>query len=666
MLDAELSFSSPSPRLRASIEHGQLIILRAGDSLLHDDPRGERAAAIEEQLEQILGEPADERHPLLSGHHRHGLGVPQVPEHYLRHGGAVASFRELPHDRLVVCLPRVRRRLVELHVAEHEHSLHHLLRRQAGAHSHLQDLVEHCLEVGVHTPIHVPDEFSLFGEGVALDHVDVRLLAEGDHAAAPRVVGELGHEEAKRDADVHGQAGHASGHVAHGHAAVELAEGAHVVDHALPLQVGQSAVVPILAEGLDDLVREQRARGDPLLAGLDIGEVCVEALGVVLEEEVLVVLHGHGGHARVHHGLPGARRDEHLGELKRGAERHDGRSAEVLARAVRVVRVREVVAELRRRAPGEEPPRDGLAEEGGAVVGRVQRRAPLGREREILDIADRQLAHVLRKELGEQVGRAIVQEPVRGVAAVHLQRPRRGLCPLGPAGHRGRGRQLPVTLQAGRGALLRRSDGRGAVLATRLAAARAAAPAASAPPAANEAAALGLEAGLLAGGPGGLAAVHDAVEQLGQVLEVAEGGDGGGVARERGRVAGVEPERGGVEALAVGLAGPPHAAEVGDEAERGDRVGGPGGGEQRGDGGGRRAGHHVEEEVEAGVPRGHERRRGVLRQRLPRPARLRRLVEAGVQQVHERVARWYRRARCGGSLRRADQGKAGHGNRRSF
>jgi hypothetical protein len=30
-----------------------------------------------------------------------------------------------------------------------------------------------------------------------------------------------------------------------------------------------------------DLVREQRARGDPLLAGLDVGEVGVEAVGII-------------------------------------------------------------------------------------------------------------------------------------------------------------------------------------------------------------------------------------------------------------------------------------------------------------------------------------------------------------------------------------------------
>jgi hypothetical protein len=57
-----------------------------------------------------------------------------------------------------------------------------------------------------------------------------------------------------------------------------------------------------------DLVREQRARGDPLLVGLDVGEVGVEAVDVVLEEEIHVVLHGHGGDAGVPNRLPRARR----------------------------------------------------------------------------------------------------------------------------------------------------------------------------------------------------------------------------------------------------------------------------------------------------------------------------------------------------------------------
>jgi hypothetical protein len=73
----------------------------------------------------------------------------------------------------------------------------------------------------------------------------------------------------------------------------------------------------------------------------------------------------------------------------------------------------------------------------------------------------------------------------------------------------------------------------------------------------------------------GQAAAHDPVEQLGEVLEVAEGGDVGGVARERGGVVGVEPERGGIEAFAVRLAVATNAAKVADEAERGGWVGGP-------------------------------------------------------------------------------------------
>lgn len=96
--------------------------------------------------------------------------------------------------------------------------------------------------------------------------------------------------------------------------------------------------------------------------------------------------------------------------------------------------------------------------------------------------------------------------------------------------------------------------------------------------------------------------MHDPVERLGEVLEVPECGDGGGVPRERGRVAGMEPESGGVEALAVRLAGAAHAAEVGDEAEPGGRVGSPRGGEERGHRGGRCAWHHVEEESRQGSP----------------------------------------------------------------
>jgi hypothetical protein len=56
--------------------------------------------------------------------------------------------------------------------------------------------------------------------------------------------------------------------------------------------------------------------------------------------------------------------------------------------------------------------------------------------------------------------------------------------------------------------------------------------------------------------------VHDSVEQLVEVLEVAKVGEGGSVEGQRAQVPRVEPNCGGVEALAVGLAAPTHAAEI--------------------------------------------------------------------------------------------------------
>jgi hypothetical protein len=226
-----------------------------------------------------------------------------------------------------------------------KHATHHPLRRQPGANGHLEDLVEHRLEVDVRAPGHALDEPCLLEEGLAGDPVELRPPTEGDHAATPWVVAELGHEEAEGRAHLHGTVVHAPGHVAHGNAVAQLAKRAHVVDHALPLQVDHFATA-VVFEGGDDLVREQCARGDPLLAGLDVGEVGVEAVGIVLEEEVCVVLHGHGGDAGVPNRLPRARRDEDLGELERAAERHERHPAEPLARAVHVVLVREVRCEL--------------------------------------------------------------------------------------------------------------------------------------------------------------------------------------------------------------------------------------------------------------------------------------------------------------------------------
>jgi hypothetical protein len=94
---------------------------------------------------------------------------------------------------------------------------------------------------------------------------------------------------------------------------------------------------------------EQGARRDLRLAGLDVCEVEPESLGVVLEEEFIVVLHGHGGDPRVHNIPPRLRRDEDLGELE-GAAQGRERLAETLADAVGVVLVLQVLGEVRRRA----------------------------------------------------------------------------------------------------------------------------------------------------------------------------------------------------------------------------------------------------------------------------------------------------------------------------
>ncbi|KAM0916013.1 hypothetical protein ACQ4PT_010454 [Festuca glaucescens] len=439
----------------SSVEDDELLVLGSGDGLLHDSPGRQYVSADEEQLHHVLGEPAHQSGSLLSRRHRHGLGVTKVPEHQLRH--SVPGLRELPRDGLVVRLPRPRRRHVELHVAEHEHFPHHPLRGQAAGDGHAEELVEHRLEVGVHAPVHLADEPGLLRERVALDAVKLRPRAEGDDPVAPRLVAELGEEEAERDADLHGETGHAVRHVAHGDAVAELSERQQVRDHALPLQVRYGAAAGVV-DGLKDLVREQRARRDLGLPGLDVGEVEAEALGVVLEEEVLVVLHGHGGHALVRHGPPRACRDEDLGEHERAAQRHQHLLAETVARAVGIVRVRQVRGELRLRALGEEAARDGLADEGGAVVALVQRRAPFRGEREVVDLAVDEIPHVHGKEVGEHVRSAVVQEAVVRVPVVPLDGSGHGFRALPPALHGGLGGELPVALEAGSDALLASPD----------------------------------------------------------------------------------------------------------------------------------------------------------------------------------------------------------------
>jgi len=100
-------------------------------------------------------------------------------------------------------------------------------------------------------------------------------------------------------------------------------------------------------------------------------------------------------------------------------------------------------------------------------------------------------------------------------------------------------------------------------------------------------------------------AVEDGVDDLGEVLEAPEPGEVGEVGGEGERVARVHPERGGVEAVPVGLAEAADAPEVADELEGGARVPGPGRIEERGEVGvGGDAGDYLEEEVDAGFPGG--------------------------------------------------------------
>lgn len=101
-----------------------------------------------------------------------------------------------------------------------------------------------------------------------------------------------------------------------------------------------------------------------------------------------------------------------------------------------------------------------------------------------------------------------------------------------------------------------------------------------------------------------ISAVDDAVEKLGEVLDVAELGERGEVAGERAWVVLVHPERGGVEALPVALAVVAHAAEVEDELERGEGIVLPGGGEEVAEVLGRRVPVDEGEETKAGVAKG--------------------------------------------------------------
>uniref|UniRef100_A0A8R7Q0E8 Uncharacterized protein n=1 Tax=Triticum urartu TaxID=4572 RepID=A0A8R7Q0E8_TRIUA len=131
-----------------SVEHLEGVVLGPGDGVGHDGRGGEHAVGLQEEAHQVLRVAAHQRHARLRGHHRRRrLGRAHVPEHHLRRREALG--REPLADGLVLRHPRLAARPpVELHVAQHEDAPHHLVLGQRAHHRHVQDLVEHRLQVG--------------------------------------------------------------------------------------------------------------------------------------------------------------------------------------------------------------------------------------------------------------------------------------------------------------------------------------------------------------------------------------------------------------------------------------------------------------------------------------------------------------------------------------
>jgi len=97
-----------------------------------------------------------------------------------------------------------------------------------------------------------------------------------------------------------------------------------------------------------------------------------------------------------------------------------------------------------------------------------------------------------------------------------------------------------------------------------------------------------------------------AIQNLGQILEIAEIREGANVEGERFGVAIVKPEGGGIETFLVGFSGASDASEIENQFESQERIVDPGQVEAVDQLGGRRVGDDVEEEVEAGIAGGEE------------------------------------------------------------
>ncbi|WVZ68281.1 hypothetical protein U9M48_017240 [Paspalum notatum var. saurae] len=358
-----------------------------------------------------------------------------------------------------------------------------------------------------------------------------------------------------RDRRVRGR----TGEPAHRDAVVQPALSGEREHHAAPLEVRRLVVLP-LESRRDHLVRQHRARRHPCVARAHLVEEARHAGLVALLEHLLVLAHRHGRHALVRQVVPLARAHVHLRELEHLAQRHQHLAAEAVPDAVGVVPVGEAEVLLARLAR-EDAAGDGLTQQGRAVVGRAERRAPLGREPDLGGVPGVQVFDVGFQHPGERVGDAVV-EVAEGL--------------IGGVACEGHLRELRLLVEPLLGSVVRPVDAAAAL----------------------HAAALVLVV-VVAG------AVEDAVEDLGEVLEASEPDEVGEVGGEGERVARVHPERGGVEAVPVGLAEAADASEMADELEGRARVSGPGHVEERGEVGVRGdAGDDLVEEVDAGIPRG--------------------------------------------------------------
>lgn len=272
-------------------------------------------------------------------------GVPEDEAGHVVASGGIALLNHLTGGGVARALHAV----VELHIGDDDDAPGHLLCRQVGLHGGAEHEVEHCLQVGVHAPIHAEHVLHLLVQRPGGVHFHQGGLGgEGDELILEDAGIALGHVEAQGHGDID-RTGittreHGAGDIHHGQP-VGTGGLSEIIRQGTPhvVQLQELELTGVLTAFVHDVVGVEGAHvhlgfclfhhvvfhDKRLVQRLNIGAV---ALAIVLHESLAVFHPGVGGHGTVAEGVVPAGKAG-LQHVDLAAEGHEGLAVLLLAEA---------------------------------------------------------------------------------------------------------------------------------------------------------------------------------------------------------------------------------------------------------------------------------------------------------------------------------------------